>query len=424
MKTKSKHLIILWAAINFASCVSVKQQTLQPVNRNLSSEYNPVSKALHPVFRVFRLNENSARLYIKLFTEELNFSRANKENVNKAVVIIHYDILNSYRDNTIIDSTTQVFNLIKEEKENSKVSIIDIKNLKQEKFVLQIRITDQYSGGKSSSFVDVDLSQIDGFQNYMSYYKSGNVPLFLGWTSTNQKILLENPRNQSHLTVKFYKADFPAALPPQTSVGEARGNLKPDSVWQLAFSGQAVFTAKRKGIYRFQSDTTVNQGYAVINFGKDFPLFQNSREMLEGLNYLLSTEELEQMEDSPNKKLELDNFWLKAAGSDDKAGELIRIWYSRATYANYYFSSYTEGWKTDRGMIYMVFGPPQTVNKTDGAERWTYSSRNGKVLNFIFVKKQNSVSDNHFVMQRDISYRNYWFTAVESWRKGNVYQYQ
>jgi GWxTD domain-containing protein len=408
--------------LSFSACVTVKQE--QPVNKNLSSEYNPVSKTLHPIFRVFKFDENTTRLYLKLYADELNFNNSAKETENKAVLKIHYDILTSYHSNIVVDSASVSVDFKKKGNENSLFAYLDIKNIKEPKFIIQISLIDQYSGNKCISFVDVDFSQTDGFQNYMSFYKVNNSPIFLGWLRTKQQVLIENSVSKPTLNVKYYKSDFMPAAPPQTSVGESHGALKPDSVWQIPFGGKAVFASNRVGIYRFQTDTTINQGYALIDFGKNFPIFQYSQQMLEALKYLLSTDEYQQMTSAPNKKLELDNFWLKAGGTEDKARELIRIWYSRATYANYYFSSYTEGWKTDRGMIYMVFGPPQTVNKTDGAERWIYSNRTGKILNFIFVKKQNPVSDNYFVLQRDLSYRNYWYNAVDSWRSGTIYQYQ
>jgi len=40
--------------------------------------------------------------------------------------------------------------------------------------------------------------------------------------------------------------------------------------------------------------------------------------------------------------------------------------------ANYFFTSYKPGWMTDRGMIYIVLGPPVILHKGDDFEEWIY----------------------------------------------------
>ncbi|CUS97606.1 GWxTD domain-containing protein [Candidatus Kryptonium thompsonii] len=38
-------------------------------------------------------------------------------------------------------------------------------------------------------------------------------------------------------------------------------------------------------------------------------------------------------------------------------------YYSRVKYANEHFGHYLEGWKTDMGMVYIIFGPPSSVDR-------------------------------------------------------------
>ena len=71
-------------------------------------------------------------------------------------------------------------------------------------------------------------------------------------------------------------------------------------------------------------------------------------------------------------KAALDDFWIKCGGNVDKARELIRIYYTRVLYSNYYFTSYKEGWRSERGMIYIIYGPPDKVYKTSEGESWGY----------------------------------------------------
>lgn len=71
-----------------------------------------------------------------------------------------------------------------------------------------------------------------------------------------------------------------------------------------------------------------------------------------------------------------------------KRNEAFDEYYSRVQYANEKFKSYTQGWMTDMGMVYIIFGPPNTVDRRQDYynpsryyERWTYLSNR----EFIFV---------------------------------------
>ena len=63
-------------------------------------------------------------------------------------------------------------------------------------------------------------------------------------------------------------------------------------------------------------------------------------------------------------------------------------YYARVEYAKKNFQSFLEGWRTDRGMVYIRFGPPQNVERhpfdSDNKqyEIWYYYNQNRE---FIFV---------------------------------------
>jgi hypothetical protein len=120
--------------------------------------------------------------------------------------------------------------------------------------------------------------------------------------------------------------------------------------------------------------------------------------------------------------LAVDKFWLNTTKEMNRSRELIRIYYSRVFYANTYFTSYTDGWRTDRGMIYLIFGPPKAVTKTPEKETWIYADKlNYRVLQFVFNRVRNEYSDNDYLLERSIDFRQFWSQAIESWRQGKVY---
>ena len=71
-------------------------------------------------------------------------------------------------------------------------------------------------------------------------------------------------------------------------------------------------------------------------------------------------------------KLEVDKFWLENARNVDKGKSLVSAYYNRVEAANLFFSSYLEGWKTDRGIIYVVLGPPSQVTRNQWQEICNY----------------------------------------------------
>lgn len=82
-------------------------------------------------------------------------------------------------------------------------------------------------------------------------------------------------------------------------------------------------------------------------------------------------------------------FWQKkdpTPGTEEN--ELMVEYYRRVNYSNRSFSGYLEGWKTDMGMIFILFGPPNDIERhpfelqTKPYEIWYYYELN---RTFIFV---------------------------------------
>jgi len=103
------------------------------------------------------------------------------------------------------------------------------------------------------------------------------------------------------------------------------------------------------------------------------------------------------------------------------AREMIRIYYTRVQYANFYFTTDREGWKTDRGMIYVIYGPPKILIKKDGQETWTYFLQSGESIRFTFRYKENPFTNNLYELQRNLEPSPHWREAVDSWRNGRVF---
>ncbi len=103
---------------------------------------------------------------------------------------------------------------------------------------------------------------------------------------------------------------------------------------------------------------------------------------IEQLRYIAKDDELSAMKEAKTyeekQKLFLD-FWKKRdPNPNTPRNEKMEEYYQRVEYANKHFGHYQPGWRTDMGMIYLIFGPPSNVERhpfeidSKPYEVWTY----------------------------------------------------
>ncbi len=87
------------------------------------------------------------------------------------------------------------------------------------------------------------------------------------------------------------------------------------------------------------------------------------------------------------KRKRFEAFWKKRDPSPDtKRNEAMEEYYSRVEYANKNFSHYMEGWKTDMGMVFILFGSPNNVERhpfdidSKPYEIWAYYDYNRSLV--------------------------------------------
>jgi len=175
-------------------------------------------------------------------------------------------------------------------------------------------------------------------------------------------------------------------------------------------------------MYFVRVDQEHDDGLTLFNFGGAFPEVKSPEELMEPLFYLATLAEYRDLRKQSNRKLAVDNFWLKRGNSVEKSRELIRIFYNRVVYSNLYFTADKEGWKSDRGMIFILFGPPNRIQLTGTGERWYYfARRKAKAVEFRFKRKPDAFSQQNLVWAKTTESQVYWNEAVRSWRNGKVY---
>lgn len=405
-----------------AACATQKQ----PGTKTSASKYNPASYVLHPKFKVFHESDKYTKLYLKLYTKELRFSSANKERINQAVIKVNYKITEKIRGTNILDSAQTTIKVKKTENQTSLISFFKITKTNLDQYFIEVNLVDVYGNKKSQSYIRVNNAEDGNSQYYLSLIKKNMKPEFEEYFHRSDSMIIRHKSSglkKMHIT--HYKTDFKPAGKPFSTTDQQSLKLGKDSSWSVPVTyNKTEFSVSKPGIYIIRADSTKLRGLMKVNFKNAYPLITKSDELIESLQYLLKESEYEKMKKSENKKLSVDNFWMKTTGNSERARELLKIWYNRATYSNYYFTSYKKGWKTDRGMIYMVFGPPDDIQHFDDAEKWIYrNTKEDKSIELIFIQQLNSISCNDFTLIRENKYEPIWSNAVKKWRVGMVYRY-
>jgi GWxTD domain-containing protein len=114
-------------------------------------------------------------------------------------------------------------------------------------------------------------------------------------------------------------------------------------------------------------------------------------------------------------------FWEKASGNDtEQAERLIKEFNRRVDYANNHFSSHKMGWKTDRGMIYILFGHADRVIDDIRSTVWSYGFTSAISNEFVFIRNPNGLHPEDYILEWNIGFRELYLSAIERWENGWV----
>ena len=117
----------------------------------------------------------------------------------------------------------------------------------------------------------------------------------------------------------------------------------------------------------------------------------NIDQAVENMRYILHDDEWKKLSKSKNTDKEtlfLEYWESRDPTPETSDNEVMNEYFSRVSYSNINFKSYLPGWKTDMGMIYILFGPPDDLEVYNDplsriySQRWHYYRIN-KYFDFI-----------------------------------------
>jgi GWxTD domain-containing protein len=403
-RTFNRLLFSGFICILLASCKTTQKAAVD--TKDLSYLYNPTKSSIKPRYSVFNETDASSVLSIKFFTSDLFFSEANPRGIPMAQILISVKLYNITNGRILADTAFMDIDIVKEESRQEFVYRLPFNTL--------------------------------SYNNRYNFIARGHFKkneLFNPVVRRNEYVNLVYPvKSVDSLFISYYKPLKEVPYPPSMLLPEKTIDYPADTVIALPYSDTLPIMFPSEGIYFCSVGRNSDEGYTFFNFGETFPSMTQPDAMIEPLSYLASEEEMAALRSSLKPKLALDEFWIKCGGNVEKSRELIRIYYTRILYSNYYFTSFKEGWRTERGMIYTIYGPPDKVYKNSEGESWGYRrpvlkySWGGRYhlkqqyLFFNFRVRQNKYSENDFYLSRSETLITYWDKAIASWRKGMVYR--
>ncbi len=353
------------------------------------------------------------------------YTKKGGASVFTANILVSYNLTDNINPKIIADSSSVVIVDIYSDKPNKDIiGQIDIGAKTFGTYFLEVNITDLNRDETARSFIGVDKSSYLCRQNFLAVNEN-EIPLFKNYVHENEPfyIKLSKPAPSQKLFVRYYNRKFPMPHAPYVTMESQFFDYSADSLFYIPLNDRMTpeIIFSKQGFYHIQTDTTSKEGLTIFNFGKYFPEMNIPERMMEPLMYLTTSNEFTSLKNYRNPKTGIDSFWLVCSGSVERGKEIIKKFYTRVQEANKYFSSYTEGWRSDRGMIYIVYGPPNVLYKNSDDETWIYGEENNiNSVSFVFVKAINPFADNDFRLQRSPAYKPSWMRTVDFWRQGRI----
>ena len=174
-----------------------------------------------------------------------------------------------------------------------------------------------------------------------------------------------------------------------------------------------TFNETKTQIYYSINDTTLNFGTYILtvilkdNDGNQIsiskkPFFsrwvglpasvQDIDEAIAQLLYIASPSDIEYMEEGKTEKEKIMRFLQYWKSKDPSPGneenQVFEEYFNRVSFANENFSSYTKGWRSDRGMVFIILGAPNNIDRhpfeydSKPYEVWQYYDLN---KSFVFI---------------------------------------
>lgn len=418
-KTTYKHfLLFLLFSFMFSSAYSCKGSKKTVTNYAYQYRAKSASDALQLQYHAS--SDTTTDVYLKLPDALKNNSTQNKFRFN--VYLFWY---NDNKEEVPVDSATLNFNISKTELGSKPIMFkaslpIEAPNIHW----LKIVAVEEFTGAAYRGNMVINRSFDNEKQrdyNYLIRDPLTQLPILANYVPVNTPLTLQyrDNRKQQDFVIAYYKTSIPQAKPPYSTQASITYPTRPDSV---ITTNNAQFVPTTTGLYCIKTTKSNEYGKVLVVVPQSYPKLTTAQELIVPLRYITRNEEYNALNNNRLSKKAIDDFWLERAGSYARGKILIKEFYGRVQKANTLFTTQQQGWKTDQGLIYIIFGEPDYVYKGLEVEQWTYAANNvHQDIRFVFSVESNSpFTTQAMQLVRQVDYAEIWNMAVYEWRKGLI----
>ncbi len=470
------HILLLFGTLVLLTACS----TTRPGEIERGAQHNFTDHSFeegHPIVRMsaqgYLDEENQPRIDLAADIEQGSLIFREQEGKHRAEVEITVSVIDSGGQGFSNSwSETKSF-----ERENNEFTASSIDNRYEKElevppgeYKVYISVIDQASGNETVREVDtfipdpseevVNLTSVQLQGKNSDQPDRGYEPVTTYDVSTRKDsvrfvVQVTNNDSEDPLTVRSrlieFEADTQAARPayyPNYSsssiayrgIDYRNGEVMEQTEREFDQSGSVMiefpFERPEEGSYRFevtvegagteeQEEISNARDFSVM--GENFPRIQTPQELAEPLVYLMDENEYEELmtiRDPAEVKEAVDRFWLSNIRSVERARQVIALYYERVEEANRMFTNFKEGWKTDRGMVYILFGPPSRVENRINTEIWRQDVGSADTrYNFVFERprmRNEYLPFDNYLLQRHQGYFNYQYQQTQLWLNGQI----
>lgn len=393
---------------------------------NFSQVYGTKNVTITPDYLVYHHSADVSRLHFQFNSTQVLYARKDKSQPYQSKVKIHYETYAFENKKAIVDSASlMIYDTVEKKSEKLINGKLDLKLKSGSMYYLKVYATDLNRNNTFEKLLVVDKMNESSSQFYLVRSKEDSSIFYNNFTVDRTPVVIQSEVNKGKkIFANQYFRSFPIASPPFAHPNHNAFNYEPDERHEVTIDDQGKFDylLLDTGFVHFVIDTTQRKGLTVFGFENNYPKIKNIYGMVQPLRFISSNAEYETLTNSEDTKKSIDLFWLSKAGEEDRGREVIKRYYNRVQDANDNFTSYVEGWKTDRGMVSIVYGTPKSVRVQRDEEIWFYGEEtNSFSLQFTFVKVDNPFTQNDYKLIRATSYKSSWYRAVDVWRSGRAY---
>ncbi len=382
--------------------------------------YNPEQKLIKPDLKVYHNSADSSTLYFRIKADDILYGKMQSDSNLTTRLLMKYKVYDYENKDVLLDSAT-IGLIDRGQNENTdylqgKVNMyMPIGKL----YRLRIYFRDEYKD-LNTVYEQLYDKRLNGNQEFYLLKQNGKIVYNAVATKNNSISVHKSPL----ITTTNYELDsanhqFKMTPPPFVmDAGQQQINFSYRS--NLVFEDSLLISNIGRLNRLIPADSQLLRMH-FFYFQDDYPYITELEQMIEPIRYISTTAEYKRIKNALNLKKEIDAFWMKIGKDENTAKSLIREYYKRVEIANRYFGTYREGWKTDRGIIFIVYGQPSTIYKDLNSESWIYGEENNILsVKFTFRKIRSEESDNIFILQRSEDYKSNWYRAVDDWRQGRI----